>query len=351
MRSSWLLLVGVCGCDLNDPVGLSGSRSSARELRIETGIVETGIPDDTGLPDTGALGDDDDETGTLDTGSTVPTGDTGDPGDDDDDDTGTASTGDTGDSGDSGGSGETGDTAPPEETGETGLPPETGETGDTAVKTYEEECEDAGIELPPKFTDWKLVGVVKTPVQGGDKVELWTWTKGKTYCAALPRYVDDGTGKQKIDALGMICMDEADGDTCFWDNVDDMGNKLPIDPAYDIYTALGGDELDQNCTSCHRGHNPWVQNNEAPLDSMPQPPGNVWQPVSPQAGWEGWDPATSPRGITCSKGCHEAAGDENNPTLTREYCVVALDMERVGLMARGGGWAAFKARCDVLLGP
>ena len=189
---------------------------------------------------------------------------------------------------------------------------------------------------------WLLSQAGIPALQGREEVKLYEWKGTKTHCVGLYRTVSGGA----TDALGMICMDTADGDTCFWDNKDASDNKVAIPATYTVADGRGGDLLAENCTLCHRGSNPWIQTEVAPLTGLPQPPGDKWRPVGGRAGWNGWDPATSKRGTSCSSVCHQGG---NDPELTPEYCGIALELAKKKLMdpadPSSDNWMAFDAAC------
>ena len=180
-----------------------------------------------------------------------------------------------------------------------------------ALTAYQTDCQKANVPLPPPFGAkggdgknlWNQVGF---PQKAGDQspmpndlifasqlptTEVWVYNdsaKGGTggICYALPR--KDAGGK--IVLLGVICQaakTAGDGKVraCFWDNIgkynialadlppvpatptpaqrDDYNEKFLEATRFedtditklDVTKFMGGDQLRENCTGCHRGDN------------------------------------------------------------------------------------------------
>ncbi|HMV69415.1 MAG TPA: hypothetical protein PKA64_21415, partial [Myxococcota bacterium] len=192
---------------------------------------------------------------------------------------------------------------------------ETGAAADTA--TYISRCKKDMVPIPPPWGDpaWKNEGQLTQIFAGRGKTELWTATVGQGQCASLPRYAADGT---TVRLFGQICTNLTSGKTCFWDNVDpaNAGARVGVPNGYRPRDGLGGDKLDENCTACHRGENPWVKLPTEPTKVLRDPAQAAWTPVDPQ---KGWDNGQNPGGPACG-GCHDV------PNLTQRYCGIALSM-------------------------
>lgn len=208
---------------------------------------------------------------------------------------------------------------------------------------YVKECQEAGVPIPPPWGDpcWENKGEVKpTLIVQGSKAELWTCETDEGTCAALPRYNADGS----IALMGVICVGNEGCGTCFWDNVDpDDQSKLPVTPGHDIVGGANGNTLEEKCTNCHRGENPWIKIPGQPTEDLepdcePDPIGGP--------GFEN-PPTTGPG---CGS-CHDT------PALTKEWCGIATEAVANGSMPPGGlvpgsqeatDWAALQAACAAL---
>lgn len=129
--------------------------------------------------------------------------------------------------------------------------------------TYRQECEDAGVPVPPMVLDssWDHIGTLNVNFAApGFRSELWLYesTDPDGMCLALPRH-DDGNGGD-IDPFGVICMGRQTGKVCFWDNPN--GQSFPEGVPVDIADFVGGFDLEANgqgvCSDCHAGENPYV---------------------------------------------------------------------------------------------
>jgi hypothetical protein len=145
------------------------------------------------------------------------------------------------------------------------------------VTPYQQSCLDAGVPLPPPFgkpkgKPWKFEGtlppglIFASEYPTSDVYVYQTDGPPAGVCVALPR--SDAAGV--IQLLGVICQAtsavQLGGETapavhaCFWDNLDAKGNRITSTDLTDLNPQLfqGGDELQENCTNCHRGDNAYI---------------------------------------------------------------------------------------------
>jgi hypothetical protein len=129
---------------------------------------------------------------------------------------------------------------------------------------YMRSCAAAGVPVPPDFvrggSDWRHQGNLSTNLLApGALAEVWTWASSASRggCVALPR----GGG-----LAGIICQGAASGNACFWDNIDrSTGGRIDwTTTPLRIREIEDGNELNQNCTSCHRGNNVFIVSPDDP---------------------------------------------------------------------------------------
>jgi hypothetical protein len=178
---------------------------------------------------------------------------------------------------------------------------------------YIERCRSAGVPIPPPWGDreWKFVRTLQSgrifALDPTLTTSLYSFQDKNVAgtCAALPR-MNGGT----IEALGIICQARS-GQACFWDNkertvqTDSQGRpwQATISRAADIRpeTIANGDNLVENCSSCHRGSNVFILHHE---DLQALPGSNAddpYVPVSTQPQWVNatLDSASIPQCATC----------------------------------------------------
>jgi hypothetical protein len=206
-----------------------------------------------------------------------------------------------------------------------------------AQSPYIRLCQEKEVPIPPKWGDprWRklkddLPREITFDTGGKDysTTEVWVYSDDKGTCMALPRI--DAAGD--IQLLGIICQGKT-GNACFWDNIpigsDDRitGKKTK---GMDAASIQGGNELNENCTNCHRGKNAFVVHPGSSLDpkmwpkigfdgtAEPKP-----QEVKPEIGkFKGWYTPVSKQGgwvnkegsLQCGSECHFM------PELTNGYC-------------------------------
>lgn len=234
------------------------------------------------------------------------------------------------------------------------------------LSAYMTECSNAtnDVPLPPDWRNdraqntalgWQFQGILPTNLVLASTepvTEVWTYTNSKGVCKALPRKNAGGD----IKLLGIICQSKQTGKSCFWDNVRNTGPNAgnrregAATDNMKISEIQGGDELNENCTQCHRGNNVFLVPNagnplgagiypDRPSRYAPIPTGrmsgaSVGPPPEVDTLWEN-PPASIPkntRGESCSS-CHEI------PALTKKYCETLLKgVFDQDLMPPGGGW-------------
>ncbi len=207
------------------------------------------------------------------------------------------------------------------------------------ASTYVEDCEEAGVPIPPDWPseDWVLQGTSSTT-----RADVYTYDTWSGVCVALPR---DG---ENVGLLGIICQSAHNGNACFWDNIDrETGRTITgrIDELELVIEDIqGGDVLSQNCTSCHRGSNVFLVNPfDAALQAIPDRWASSWYtPISGQAGWV--NPVRSTAVSSACTSCHTGQGGPptaSDPwgrpgglgaTDSWRYCNVVSDSNR-GFMA------------------
>jgi hypothetical protein len=187
--------------------------------------------------------------------------------------------------------GPNGTTSPSEPSSMSGLALQAGDD-------YVARCRAAGVPIPPPWGDsrWKVVRTLESgrifALSPNLTTVLYSYQDPKVpgTCAALPRM--NGT---TIEALGIICQAQS-GQACFWDNkertvqTDSAGQQFQetISDPTKIRPELiaNGDNLVENCSSCHRGTNVFILHHEAlqelPASSADKP----YVPVTSQADWK-----------------------------------------------------------------
>lgn len=157
-----------------------------------------------------------------------------------------------------------------------------------SVLSYAERCEAAGVPVPSEWpAGWDHSGDLDLTrpvfIGGSDRIEVWRYDEPGGICLALPRVSDD-----EIELLGFICQSRS-GAACFWDNKDKNGNRLVVpyeDASFTFAELQNGDELDENCTGCHRGQNAFVIHPGSALDLRPATDTVAWyDPISSNVGW------------------------------------------------------------------
>jgi hypothetical protein len=131
---------------------------------------------------------------------------------------------------------------------------------------YCRDCVAAGVPEPPPFDSGKWVskGAVADKFTSEDVKDILVYESAKPpgLCVALPR----GDGAD-IQLLGVICQGKKTGKACFWDNVDASSAGADRIVASDIKTIdiakfENADQLDEDCTDCHRGFNVYLIHDE-----------------------------------------------------------------------------------------
>jgi hypothetical protein len=201
---------------------------------------------------------------------------------------------------------------------------------------YTRRCREAKVPIPPTFatggSKWINQGALTTNVLSpGEYAGVYTYHDPavRGACVALPR---GGGGPGSL--MGIICQSAETGAACFWDNKLRSGGPSapPIGWAsmtIRISDLQDGDNLRENCTSCHTGNNVYVvmpddptwgkllRRNMAGTDhgnftlrarsatdaSSPSGSGSSFRytPISDQ----GWANGINQPG--CASGCHEGA--------------------------------------------
>ena len=130
----------------------------------------------------------------------------------------------------------------------------------TPSNAYNDECRANSVPVPPNFPDarWRSQGVQGvTFIGAGSIAEPFAYRNDDGVCYALPRtsgarYTDGGS----VSLLGVICQSRTTGKACFWDNRDASGRTITgPGVALDFAVIQNGSNLNENCTSCHRGGN------------------------------------------------------------------------------------------------
>lgn len=160
---------------------------------------------------------------------------------------------------------------------------------------YIEECRDALVPVPTNvFGDagWQNLETFENEfIIGGSEAELWIYRSDDPpgVCLALPRYIGD-----RADALGIICMNTQNGNTCFFDN----NPLIPLQRGqnYSIDSFIGGFDLSNGrCTDCHAGENPFIVH---PFDLDDYKPFNgITGEVMPNRWYNPLVPLENPQGV------------------------------------------------------
>ncbi|OBU23702.1 hypothetical protein [Photobacterium aquimaris] len=192
---------------------------------------------------------------------------------------------------------------------------------------YIETCRENDVPIPPAWGSalWVHQGTATTDFLDSDRTEVYAY-KSSTVpgaCMALPRWVvNDTTGDEFIQFLGIICQSKTTGKACFWDNIDnETGTRITggNDLAFNITDIQNGNTLAEDCTGCHRGKNVFLIHPGTAIDISADhdiDPNVRYQPVSSQ-GWTN-PPAYAERGDGACAGCHEIGA------LSFNYCNVLL---------------------------
>ena len=127
---------------------------------------------------------------------------------------------------------------------------------------YMADCRVHRVPIPPDWaetgTPWVFQGTLtQNQLDPGGFAAVWTYSDPnvKGACIALPR----GDGSPGTGLNGIICQSATTGHACFWDNklrgvepeqvLGWKGQRLVISRLKD------GSDLQENCTTCHRGNN------------------------------------------------------------------------------------------------
>ena len=200
------------------------------------------------------------------------------------------------------------------------IPPQ--ETDD-----YIETCRENDVPIPPAWGSdlWIHQGTATTDFLDSDRTEVYAY-KNPTVpgaCMALPRWkVNDTTGDEYIQFLGIICQSKTTGKACFWDNIsNETGARITggDDLVLNLTDIQNGNTLAEDCTGCHRGKNVFLIHPGTAIDISADhdiDPNVRYQPVSSQ-GWVN-PPAYAERGDGACAGCHEIG------ELSFNYCTVLL---------------------------
>lgn len=192
---------------------------------------------------------------------------------------------------------------------------------------YIETCRENDVPIPPAWGSnlWIHQGTATTDFLQSDRTEVYAY-KNLTVpgaCMALPRWtVNETTGDEYIQFLGIICQSKTTGKACFWDNIsNETGARITggNDLAFNITDIQNGNTLAEDCTGCHRGKNVFLIHPGTAIDISADhdiDPNIRYQPVSSQ-GWEN-PPAYAERGDGACAGCHEIG------ELSFNYCTVLL---------------------------
>ncbi len=123
---------------------------------------------------------------------------------------------------------------------------------------YLAECLEALVPVPENVfgsDGWQNLGEFDNEfIIPGGVSELWIYRSDDPpgVCLALPRYEGN-----EADALGMICLNTQNGNTCFFDNDTTVFFERGVNHSIDDF--IGGSELWNGvCTDCHGGENPFV---------------------------------------------------------------------------------------------
>ena len=192
---------------------------------------------------------------------------------------------------------------------------------------YIKTCRENNVPIPPAWGSdlWIHQGTATIDFLDSDRTEVYAY-KNPTVpgaCMALPRWVvNDTTGAEYIQFLGIICQSKTTGKACFWDNIsNETGTRITggDDLAFNLTDIQNGNTLAEDCTDCHRGKNVFLIHPGTAIDISADhdiDPNVRYQPVSSQ-GWTN-PPAYAERGDGACAGCHEIG------ELSFNYCNVLL---------------------------
>jgi FG-GAP-like repeat len=215
---------------------------------------------------------------------------------------------------------------------------------------YMKECEARGVPKPPDWNsaEWKWRGKLKSTFLtqfSNLSTNVYTYEPptGGGICFALPRTgpgTDPRNGEYSenlINLLGVICQSNETSNACFWD----LMYITPPKPTerYPIASVfLGGTEVTDVCTDCHRGENAFIIHPETPLDigdALLKPKG--WMrplvrasfPKNPRPGHDfslvktkaAKDLEKNERDLSCTS-CHNKKDGRRLPPIDLKYCTV-----------------------------
>jgi hypothetical protein len=179
-------------------------------------------------------------------------------------------------------------------------------------------CRANSVPVPPDWPTggWNDQGPLPFAfnfLESGPDTRVWTYQApgGQGLCYALPR-MEGAT----INFLGIICQSKTTGKACFWDNMDQNGQRITgPNLTIRISEVQNGSSLGENCTSCHRGNNVFLIHPNTVLGNIPyqdRQPNVRYSPLG-QANWVNPPPLSAQGSGACS-GCHEI------PELTKDLC-------------------------------
>lgn len=180
-----------------------------------------------------------------------------------------------------------------------------GTTTTNGGQAYVDECESAGVPIPPTFnyelawhgfSDWTKVGVQTVNFAGGSIAnqitEVFYYQTGQGVCIALPRsqFPPGQTPEQgppdNVVLLGVICQGNASAKACFWDaeNINPNNDVRFGDGPRPEY-FVGGADIDtttDQCTNCHLGENVFIIHPFTALAEVPNTMPSTWvDPIIP----------------------------------------------------------------------
>ena len=202
---------------------------------------------------------------------------------------------------------------------------------------YCADCLAAGVPEPPALSSgkWQSKGTVDKKFTSEDVKDILVYESSSPpgVCVALPR----GDGAD-ISLLGVICQSQKTGKACFWDNVDSAGDRITdADVAnIDVAKFQNGDQLEEDCTDCHRGDNVYLVHDE--LEQIPsRDPEKRYEPMPTGAHTNGtfWsNPGRKRKNDAAGKNLMREDGCgmcHTMPAMSLDYCNSVLEPA----MARG----------------
>ena len=190
-------------------------------------------------------------------------------------------------------------------------------------------CLKAGVPEPPSFSSgkWQSKGSLaknsQFTSQNVKDILVYESAKPPGVCVALPR----GEGDD-IELDGVICQGKESGKACFWDNIDSSSGNRIVESDFknmDIAKFQNGDQLDEDCTNCHRGDNVYLIHDE--LSQIPlSDPDKRYEPIptGPHTDGSFWNnPGRGPneKNLMREEGCGEC---HKMPAMSLEYCSSVL---------------------------